>query len=95
MNQQQAVSQSELKDDQAGKTKTIYEVSTSEIIWRNIIAGASRAFGGIIMYILFLSVISVFLTQFILPKVMPFINSVTKMTNSVESLQNIKIPLKF
>lgn len=36
--------------DQTTKTKTIYDVSVNELMWRNFLAGISRAFGGMVVY---------------------------------------------
>ena len=92
LNKKKAIVETVGKNDRISKTRTMYDVSAFEIIWRNFLAGASRAFGSLIFYIIFITIIGSFLLQFFLPKVMPTINKFLKMGDSLEKIQNLKIP---
>lgn len=66
--------------------KSIYEASAFEIFWRNLLAGMSRAFGGIILYLLFLFFIAALIQQVLYPKIKPFIDQYQQ---TLESLNNL------
>lgn len=73
--------------DQLTTSKTIYDVSKWEIFWRNVIAGAGRALGGIILQAIFLLIIiNLFLNQ-VWPVIQPILNTLQKTT---ETLQDMK-----
>lgn len=71
----QAVINSEQPTDRVTKTKTMYEVSAFELMWRNFIAGFMRAFGGILMYLIFIYIIATLFSQLLLPHLKPFLES--------------------
>lgn len=73
--------------DQVTKTKTIYDVSASEIIWRNFLAGISRAVGGMVVYFLVAFLLGhVFLT-FVWPILEPSIESLGKTGDVLQQLK--------
>ncbi|GEM_PF-1753482 len=76
----------ENSQDEIAKSKTIFDVSAFEIFWRNFLAGMARAFGGIIMYFIFIFVIGAFFTRFILPVIRPYVDTYMQ---SMESLQHL------
>jgi hypothetical protein len=90
----QAITQSE-HEDSITKTKTIYDVGFFEIIWRNFLAGLSRAMGGIFLYLIFMFLFSIVFMQVIFPKLMPYINNISNVTNSLNSMQQFKLPTQF
>lgn len=73
--------------DQVTETKTMYDVSKWEIFWRNFLAGAARALGGILVQALFLIVVvNLFMNQ-VWPVLKPLLNTL-QLTS--ETLQDIK-----
>lgn len=92
--------QSVPKEDRAGKTNTIYDVSIFEVIWRNFIAGMSRAAGGIFLYLIFMFVIGSLFANLVWPQLSPMFEGYLKMVDSLgqisQTQQNIsKSPLLF
>lgn len=65
--------------------KGIYQTGAGEIFWKNFLAGFSRALGGIVIYLVFLAVLSLIFLNFALPKIMPMISSYTNLLNSVSN----------
>ncbi len=57
-------------EDKLGKSKTIYDVSYKQLVWRNFLAGMSRSAGMVVVQFLFFAVIAGFVAQFVLPQVM-------------------------
>ena len=45
--EKEAIVRSESTEDRVTITRTMYDAGSFEIIWRNFLAGASRAMGGI------------------------------------------------
>ncbi len=69
---------SEHPDDRSGKLKTIYSVSSWTIFWRNFLAGASRALGSILIYLVFFAITSYLTLQFVWPHVQPLFHGYTQ-----------------
>ena len=61
--------------------------SLGDIAAKNFVAGASRALGSIVIYLLFLGVMFVIFSTFIWPRLEPY---VTTYTNAMESLQTFQ-----
>lgn len=80
------------KEDRVTQTKSIYDVSAFEIFWRNLLAGMSRALGGIVLYVIFVIIFSTVFVQYVLPQIMPFLNTFLKLGDSVTNLQNMGLP---
>jgi predicted PurR-regulated permease PerM len=83
---------SENKVDQINKTKTIYDVSLSSIFFRNLVAGAGRALGGIILYFLFMVVLYQIFTNYVYPIVEPFIAQYQQALQSINQVNSIITP---
>lgn len=66
---------------------TIYSVSKREVIWRNFLAGASRAVGAVFVQTVGLLVFLVVLQQVVMPRLQPLITMLQKATSSMEQLQ--------
>ena len=64
--------------------KSIYQVSGFEIFWRNFLAGFSRAFGSLFIYIGLLVAISYFL----MPKLLPLVNTLQESVETLTKMQN-------
>lgn len=56
--------------DKLDKSRTIYDVSHKELVWRNFLAGMSRAVGMVVVQFLFFVVLAGLFAQFLLPQVM-------------------------
>ena len=63
------------RPDWIGNSKTIYDVSSGEVFWRNFVAGMGRALGGAIMYFLFIFVIYALFINYLLPIIKPFLDT--------------------
>ena len=87
-----SIQASEHPEDKIGKTKTIYDVSSGEVIWLNFLAGFSRGLGAIIAYLIFVGIFSVIIMQFVWPIVAPLFGQFLNMTKSLENIQNFKLP---
>lgn len=89
-NLNRAIRDTVTKSDRTSKTRTLYDASTQEIIWRNFLAGMSRGLGGIMIYLLFFFVIATFFLQFVWPHLEPFLSSYTSLVESVTSLNSFQ-----
>lgn len=85
MNSNELIVKSEDGGDRVSKTKTIYDASVGEIVWKNFLAGFSRTLGGIFVYIFFLLIFSGIFYTFVLPKLMPLITTYMNIFKSVGS----------
>ena len=90
MDEKDLIIKSEDKSDIVSKNKTIYDASAGEILWKNFLAGFGRGLGGIIIYLIFLSIIGLLFYNFILPKIMPSITGFMDIFKSVGSIPNAK-----
>lgn len=95
MDQQQLIVKSEDGGDRVSKTKTIYEASAVEILWKNFLAGVGRGLGGVFVYLIFLFVVVGVFINTVLPQIMPMFEnymSIFKSLGSVNSIpQNLDI----
>lgn len=78
---------SNLDPDQVTTTRTIYDVSKSEIFWRNVIAGAGRAVGGIILQAIFLLIVVNFFMKQVWPAVQPLVDTLNSTSATLQQLQ--------
>ena len=90
----QAIIESTAKTDRASKTKTLYDVGPFEIFWRNFLAGASRTFGGIVLYLMLVFVFGLVFARFILPALLPLLNNYKGIFDSLGKLQPYQLPSK-
>ena len=73
--------------DQITSAKTIYDAQLGEIFWRNMVAGAGRALGGIILQAIFLLiVVNLFMKQ-VWPVLQPLISTLQTATQTLENFQ--------
>lgn len=93
INPQQTVIQSEAKPDRIQNIKTIYQASGWEIFWRNFLAGVSRAFGTIIIFMAFFLVAFIFFINFAYPHLEPLVSEYRTMMKSFNSLTGSGNPL--
>lgn len=84
-----AVIKSEQPEDQAGQLATIYSVSGWQIIWRNFLAGISRALGSVFVYVIVLTITGYLFSQIILPVIQPLIDQYLGALDAVSSLQEL------
>jgi hypothetical protein len=88
VNQNQATTQSEHPEDQINSLNTLYSVTGFEIIWRNLLAGMSRALGNLIVYFIVLGiVVNLFLT-YAYPHIKPFIDEYRQVIRLFTQTQN-------
>lgn len=92
MNPSEAINNSIEKPDLVSSTKTMYDVSTSEIFIKNFIAGAGRAMGSIILYLLFFGIIAGIFTTYIWPYVQPFVAEYQEALQGINSLTKTTQP---
>ena len=89
MNQQQPnqmQAQNIPASDQVNKNKSIYDVPTFEVFWRNFIAGVGRALGGIFIYIVIFYGVFSLVSKYAMPQIMPLVGS---LQNSIDSLNQL------
>lgn len=55
--------------------KTLYEASTWEIIWRNFLAGMSRGFGNLILFIIFFLILGNLFATYVWPYMQPVVEN--------------------
>ncbi|MDQ5951641.1 MAG: hypothetical protein QG639_922 [Patescibacteria group bacterium] len=73
--------------DQLTKTRTLYDVSVGEIMWRNFLAGISRALGGMVIYFVVAFLLGhVFLT-YIWPVLEPSIETLGETGEILQQMQ--------
>lgn len=57
--------------DQLTESKNLYNIGAGEVMWRNFLAGMSRALGSLVIYFLVLIVLSRIFVTFIWPTIEP------------------------
>ncbi len=75
-------------EDTLSKGQTIYDVSYKQLLWRNFLAGMSRAVGMVVIQFLFFAVIAGFVAQFVLPQVMGLFGGYMDTLNSLRGGAN-------
>ncbi len=65
--------------DQLYTGKSIYDVSKSEIFWRNFLAGFARGLGNFLFTIIMFVIITMLTAQFLMPFVNPIFNSLNSL----------------
>lgn len=70
------------------KDKSLYSASWASIFFRNFLAGAAKALGGIIMYILFLYLIARVVSTYVLPQITPLIDTLQTLVQLQSQQQN-------
>ena len=81
--------------DEVGRGRTIYDASWRELILKNLVAGMSRAVGGLILNIVLLIVVGSFVFRLIWPQAQTTINSLLQVSHKITSFEtNIDEKLK-
>lgn len=75
-------------EDTLNKGQTIYDVSYKQLLWRNFLAGMSRAVGMVFIQFLFFAVIAGFVAQFVLPQVMGLFGGYMNTLNTLQGGAN-------
>ena len=87
-----SIVQTTAPEDRAGNNKTIYDVSLLEVFARNLVAGMGWAAGNILLYFVFIFVLSFWFIQVIWPRIQPLVNNYNRLVNSVEGIQKQVVP---
>jgi len=73
-------------EDNLTKSKTIYDASSGEIVWKNFLAGFSRTLGGIIVYFVFVAILGSLFLRFAMPIMSPFLGQLSTITNTLQRI---------
>lgn len=68
--------------------KSIYDVSKSEIFWRNFIAGFARGLGGFLFAVIIFAILTALTAQLLMPYLNPIIESLSSLTGTMNSLND-------
>lgn len=66
--------------------------SLGQIAAENFVAGASRALGTVVVYLLFLAVMFMIFSIFLWPRFEPYVNTYTEAMKSLQTLQQFNQP---
>lgn len=75
--------------DQITKTKTIYDVSAGEIMWRNFLAGISRALGGMVIYFVVIFILSHIFLTYVWPVLEPSFQTLEETTDLLKQMNSL------
>lgn len=75
-------------EDTLKKGQTIYDVSYKQLVWRNFLAGMSRAMGMVVIQFLFFAIIAGFVAQFVLPQIMGLFGGYMNTLNTLQGGAN-------
>lgn len=75
-------------EDTLSKGRTIYDVSYKQLVWRNFLAGMSRAMGMVVIQFLFFAVVAGFVAQFVLPQIMGLFGGYMNTLNKLQGGTN-------
>jgi hypothetical protein len=88
----QAINETARKDDfpadHEGPTKTLYQVSSGSIFWRNFVAGFARALGGLLIWVILVIISSQLFLIYVWPQMRPLLTSYQKAIDSITTLGN-------
>lgn len=76
-------------EDQLTSKKTLYDAKYSEIIWRNFLAGVSRAFGGIVLYIVFFVVVGNLFMTYVWPRMEPVVSQLQSFSATMRQINRL------
>jgi hypothetical protein len=83
---QAATFQTAAPEDRLNKTVTMYDVSVGEVFWRNLLAGFSRALGGMLIYVVVTGIMGFFLTKALFPYIQPLFGLYTQGFSALQDL---------
>jgi len=72
-------------------TKTLYDTSYGNVILKNFLAGAMRAFGAVFIYAIFIFLMAQIFSQYVLPEIRPLLNSFEKLSE-LQTKASIIVP---
>jgi len=75
-------------EDRIGASRTIYDVSYKNLMWRNFLAGLSRGAGWFIFQLVIIVLLGVMLNQLLMPYVRQISLVFTNLSNTLESMSN-------
>lgn len=78
-----------MEPDQLTKEKTIYDVGAGEIMWRNFLAGMSRAIGAMVIYFIFFIVLTQIFLTYMWPYVEPVFAQLGETTAVMKQLNSL------
>jgi hypothetical protein len=78
--------------DQITKTQTIYDVSPGEIMWRNFLAGMSRALGGMVIYFAVIFILGNIFLTYIWPILEPSFQTLGETTDLLQQMNMLQQP---
>lgn len=73
-------------EDRIGKSRTIYDVSYRNLMWRNFLAGLSRGAGWFIFQILVIVFLGVMLNQLLMPYIRQISLVFTNLSSTLETI---------
>lgn len=80
--------------DQLTDSKNLYNIGAGEIMWRNFLAGISRALGGMVIYFLVLIVLGNVFMQFVWPTLAPMFTTLEQTNTMLEQLNMLQQPTR-
>lgn len=78
--------------DQLTKERTIYDVGAGEIIWRNFLAGMSRAIGGMVIYLVILIILGNVFVTYMWPYIEPIFAQLGETTAILKQVNSLTHP---
>lgn len=81
--------------DSLKKHKTVYDVSYKELVWRNFVAGMSRALGIVFIQFLFFAVMAGITAQLLLPQITKLFGGYFNTINSMQRGGTTQSPIDF
>ena len=73
--------------DTLGRGRTIYDVSWRELVARNVVAGISRAMGGLVLNMVVLVALGSFIFRLIWPQAQTTINSLLQASHKITNFE--------
>src|SRR5690606_6078712 len=73
-------------------TPTSQPETLGSVAAKNFVAGASRALGSILVYLIFLGIMYFIFTTFFWPRLEPYVTTYTQAMESLQTLQNLNQP---
>lgn len=76
--------------DNITKSKTMYDVGIGEIMWRNFLAGISRALGGLVIYFVVIFIMGHIFLTYIWPVLEPSFATLGETTDLLKQMNMIQ-----
>lgn len=78
--------------DQLTDDKNLYNISAGEVMWRNFLAGMSRALGGMLIYFLVIIVLTNVFLSSIWPSISPTFDKFFEATDLLKQVNSLQRP---